>query len=124
MLFRSHLQQGEPADAVRDFDTVIAGYTTPNDGIEVYIGRGIARAKLGDLAGAEADLSLAREWARGKDRVLNALANRAALREMKGDAAGTQADRAEHERLKDLPKKNKEFVRPMKGADEPTKGKG
>ena len=118
------MQQDDPAAARKDFDTVITGYQQPSDGIEAYVGRGIARAKLADLAGAEADLTLAREWAEGKQQMLGTLFNRAVVREMKGDAAGAQADRAEYTRLKDLPKESIEFVRPLKGADEPTKGKG
>ncbi len=117
------LQQGDAAAAVQDLDSVIAACATPADGIVAYVGRGIARAKLGDLAGAEADLSLAREWAEGKERVLNILRNRAALRELKGDGVGAQVDRAEYERLKELPETSKEFVRPLKGAGDPTNGR-
>ena len=48
----------------------------------------------------------------------------AALRDKKGDTAGAQADRTEYARLQDLPNDDKEFKRPLPGAETATNGKG
>jgi len=112
------LHRGEFAKAIEDFDAEMARFEKPSDAVEVYIGRGIARASMGDLAGAEEDLTTAVEWAGGKRHLLPALKNRAILREKAGNASGAQADWAEFNRLKDLSKESKEFERPLQGADE------
>jgi tetratricopeptide (TPR) repeat protein len=117
------LQQGDLKRSVADFDAILGDGAKPDRGIEPLIGRAIAKARLGDIAGAEQDLNVAVEWARAKDIRLNALLNRAALRDKKGDTAGAQADRAEYARLQEMPKDDKEFKRPLPGAEQQPTGR-
>jgi tetratricopeptide (TPR) repeat protein len=117
------LQQGKLKESIAEF-TAVSGDGTKVPLIEPLVGRAIAKARMGDLAGAEQDLNAAVGIARTKDIRLNALLNRAALRDLKGDSAGAQADRAEYARLEALPKDDKEFKRPLPGAETATNGKG
>lgn len=113
------LREGRNAEALEDFDAVIARFEKPT-AMAAHTGRGIIFARQGDLERAEQEFTTVVEHARGKERVLDALYNRAREREARGDAAGAQRDRDEYARLEALPETAERFVRPLKGAEEPT----
>lgn len=116
------LREGRDDAALADFDAVIARFETPT-AMAAHTGRAIVLARKGDLAGAEQEFTTVVEYALGKERVLDALFNRARAREARGNAGGAQQDRNEYARLEALPETAERFVRPLKGAEEQPTGK-
>ncbi len=116
------LREGRNDDALADFDAIIARFEKPT-AMAAHTGRGIILARKGDLAGAETEFTTVVEYSFTKERVLDALYNRAHVREARGNAAGAQQDRDEMTRLEALPTSAERFVRPLKGAEEPITGK-
>lgn len=116
------LREGRDDEALADFDAIIARYDKPT-AMAAHTGRAIILARKGDLAGAEAEFTTVVEYSFTKERVLDALYNRARVREARGDAAGAQQDRDEYARLETLSTSAERFVRPLKGAEEPITGK-
>lgn len=105
--------------ALADFDALIARFEKPT-AMAAHTGRAIVLARKGDLAGAETEFTTVVDYSFTKERVLDALYNRAQVREARGNAAGAQRDRDEYARLETLPTSAERFVRPLKGAEEPT----
>lgn len=113
------LREGRNAEALADFNAVIDYFEKPT-AMAAHTGKAIVFERQGDLAKAEAELTIVVDYSRGKERVLDALYNRARIREARGDTAGAQRDRDEYARLEALPETAERFVHPLKGDEEPT----